>query len=147
MKGHVLLFRGRGFISALIRWQTWGPYSHCALLYPDGETIIEAWHRPSGVRKKRLTDWEGIDKYDIPLIDDWTSIFAYAEERLGKPYDFISVARFVSRRKPLEGDAREFCSELLFGAVATQIRLLARIEAANVCPNHISWSPYMVKVN
>lgn len=139
MKGKVLLFRGRGVVSALIRWQTRGPYSHAALLYPDNRTIIEAWH--SGVRKAQVEDWNGIDIFDVPEIDDWTSVFAYAEARLGKKYDFLSVARFVTRQKPPMGDEREFCSELVFGALATKVKVLARIDAANVSPTHLGWSP------
>lgn len=147
MTGHVLLFRGHGVISALIRWQTRGEYSHAALLYPDKRTIIEAWHRPSGVRRTQLASFDGVDVFAVPEIDDWTSVFAYAESRIGKKYDYLSVLRFVTRKKPPEGDEREFCSELVFGALATKVRLLARIAAANVSPTHLSWSPCLVKTS
>lgn len=143
VKGHVLLFRGIGAISAMIRWQTRGPYSHAALLYPDGRRIIEAWH--TGVRSKLLTSWAGVDAFEVPGIHDWTTVFAFAEAQLGKRYDFVSVLRFLDRARAKDNQ-KWFCSELVYSALATQLRVLSRIDAANVSPTHLSWSPFLVRV-
>ena len=78
----IALFRGRGLISALIRWQTRGRYSHAAIIQ-HGRVIIEAW-AGKGVRKTRLTDWRDVDVYEVPMSHaQRQAALAYAETRIG----------------------------------------------------------------
>jgi hypothetical protein len=101
----VLLFRGKGVISTLIRWQTRGEYSHAALLMPDG-MIVESW-QGAGVRVTSLSDWSHIDRLSIP-------------------------------------NARWFCSELVFAALAhAGVHLFARIEPWAVSPGLLAISPLL----
>ena len=44
-------FKGKGLFSRLIRWRTWGIYSHVAWVEPDG-TIYESWHRKDPITKR-----------------------------------------------------------------------------------------------
>lgn len=143
LRARVLLFRGRGLISGLIRFQTRSEYSHAALLMPDGR-ILESW-QGAGVRVHELTDWAGIDAFSVRGMsgDQWDQALAFAWRQLGNRYDYLSVLRFVSRRDAPE-NGRWFCSELVFAALAIAgVRLLARVEAAEVSPGMLAWSPLL----
>lgn len=147
-KCRILLFRGKGLISTLIRWQTRGDYSHAAILLPDGKTVIEAW-QGSGVRKKEITNWEGIDTFCIPVnlmtADQWKLAVTFAEAELGKKYDYWAIVRFVSRAVMPEND-KWFCSELVYSCIKRAgLSLFARIEAWAVSPGMLNNSPYMYK--
>ena len=142
----VLLFRGRGVISSLIRWQTRGAYSHAAILRPDG-TIIESW-QGAGVRIKDITDWRGVDRFDVPLMSPemWASALTFADSMVGSGYDYWAIARFVSRAR-MPDNQRWFCSELVFAALAhAGLPPLARVEPWAVSPGVLATSPYLRKV-
>lgn len=139
----VLLFRGRGFISRAIRWQTRSRYSHAAARMPDGR-IIEAW-QGAGVRVKRLSDWSDIDAFRVRGMTgaQWETAICLMRAQLGKAYDYRGVLRFLSRRGPKEDD-RWFCSELVFHALHhAGVDLLARVGAGAVSPAMLSWSPLL----
>lgn len=139
----VLLFRGRGLISSLIRWQTRGCCSHAALMLPSGE-IIEAW-QGTGVRRKVLTDWTGITAYAVPsaTAKQWKQAEAFARNEIGKGYDYWAIIRFISRASMPDND-RWFCSELVFAALESAgIHLLERVEASAVSPGVLAYSPLL----
>ncbi len=141
----IVLFRGRGLISALIRWQTRGRYSHAALLQPDGR-IIEAW-QGAGVRRKYLNDWSGADIYDVPGLTDkgWGIALQFAAAQLGKRYDYRGVCRFVTRNQAPSND-RWFCSELVYAACAEGgLHLLQRnvVTPGMVSPQMLGLSPLL----
>jgi uncharacterized protein YycO len=142
----VLLFRGRGLASTLIRWQTRSPYSHAALRLPDGR-IIESW-QTAGVRIQTLADWQGIDIFAVRGMgpSHWYVALNYATAQIGFSYDWLSVARFVTRRRT-GADHRWFCSELVFASLAyAGVRLLERIDPAAVSPGHLALSPLLVQL-
>jgi len=141
MKPALLLFRGRGLLSALIRWQTRGKYSHAAIQMRDGR-IVESWPGV-GVRAKTITDWEGIDRFDIPTMDDtqWDHAIAFMLSRVGKKYDMWAIIRFISR-KNMPKNNRWFCSEIVFSALQSAgVELLQRIESWAVSPWMLGISP------
>lgn len=143
----ILLFRGRGIISTLIRWQTRGQCSHAALLMPDGR-IIESW-QGDGVRVKTLSDWDGIDRYDVPGMSaaQWDDAIAFAMAEVGRGYDYWAVIRFISRQR-MPDNQRWFCSELVFAAMAhAGARLFERIEPWAVSPGLIAISPRLSPAN
>jgi len=143
----VLLFKGRGFMSAAIRWQSRSIYSHAAIQLRDG-SIIESW-QGDGVRQKLLTDWKGIDAFDIvnapnigiELDEDGCEEFLRAQ--IGKDYDYSSVLRFVSRRKGGNPN-RWFCSELVFSALGyAGVDLFERCDPWRVSPGMLVYSPFL----
>lgn len=141
----VLLFRGRGVISALVRWQTRSVYSHCAIQLPDGR-ILESW-QGSGVQVRRLADWAGVERFRVAGITatQWGRAVSFAEAQVGAGYDYISVLRFVSRRHAPD-NGRWFCSELVAAALQVAgVQLLARVDPAEVSPAMLSWSPLLVR--
>ena len=113
----ILLFRGRGIVSNLIRWQSRGQYSHAAILMPDGQ-IVESW-QGAGVRVKTLSDWDDIDAFTIPGMPDaaWDDAIGFALDQVGKGYDYVGVARFITRQKGYPDLKKWFCSELVFAAL------------------------------
>jgi uncharacterized protein YycO len=145
----ILLFKGRGFISRLIRWQTNGHYSHAAIQRPDGR-IIEAWHKPAKVRlRSRLDDWSNVEAYEVEgmTMEQWDKALEWAEAQIGKKYDFGGVFRFLTRRRK-DQDEKWFCSELVFHAVkAGGVELLERVKGAQVSPVVLSFSPLLMKSN
>jgi uncharacterized protein YycO len=147
MTPKILLFRGRGLISALIRWQTRSCYSHAALLLPDGETIVEAW-QGAGVRiKRKFRDWSNVDSFDVHMTThQWGRVMDFAVSQIGKPYDYRQVIRFVTRTRSKPND-RWFCSELVAAAFNhAGMPLLHRIIPSNVSPALLALSPRMVWV-
>lgn len=140
----ILLFKGRGMVSRLIRWQTNGQYSHAAIQRPDGR-IIEAWHKPPRVRlRSRLSDWRDVEAYSVHMPDGgWEKAISWAERQIGKKYDFGGVARFVTRWRKKQDD-KWFCSELVFQAVREGgVDLLDRVSPSQVSPTVLSFSPLL----
>jgi uncharacterized protein YycO len=141
----VLLFRGRGLLSALIRWQTRSEYSHAAILMRDG-LIVESWPG-KGVQIKRLKDWAGVTKFDLAGMTDnqWDKAIDFAKAQVGKKYDWRGVLCFLSRTKRKKDATHWFCSDMVFAAVQhAGTRLLARTHAVNVSPALLGVSPLML---
>lgn len=148
MKVQVALFKNSGPIASLIKWQTDSPYSHAALLF-RGETgdILLQSNPGRGVHWTANPDLRRADIFDyVEHIHSGLafSMYNFAKAQLGKGYDYFGVARFISRRRLPEND-RWFCSELVFAAFrSVGIRLLERIEAWQVDPGMLSFSPLLV---
>lgn len=141
----ILLFHGRGAISALIRWQTRGNYSHAALMDASDGSIIEAW-QGAGVRRRRLEDWSGVDAFNVQGMtpEMWAEACAWAASHIGDRYDYRSVFRFMTR-KDCSPDDVWFCSEIVFAALEhVGIRLL-RTDAWRVSPEMLSMSPLLIQ--
>lgn len=137
----ILLFRGRGIISAMIRWQTRSEYSHAAFFLPCGR-IIESW-QGSGVRIKTLDDWHGVESFGVHGMtnEQWEQAISFAREQIGKKYDYRGVCRFVSRRK-VPADDRWFCSELVAKALEVAgIKLFRNLDSTEISPGMIARSP------
>ena len=139
----VLLFRGRGLISRLIRWQTRSCYSHAALRLPTGQ-IIEAWPG-KGVHLTTLADYTGVDVFTVPSAarHQWEWAISYARGQVGRGYDYWGVLRFISRDN-LPDSERWFCSELVFAALhQAGVHLLKRVPSWAVTPRDLSLSPLL----
>lgn len=140
----ILLFHGRGAISALIRWQTRGGYSHAALMDAEGG-VIESW-QGAGVRRTVLSDWRDVSAFNVVGMNTemWADACAWASGHIGDSYDYRSVFRFVTRREASPDDVW-FCSELVFAALEhVGIRLLRDVQAWQVSPSMIAMSPLLV---
>jgi len=143
-KVRVALFRGRGIISAIIRWQTWSDYSHAAIVMPDG-SLIEAWHRGPGVRRKYPKDLKGVSIFEVDGLTEHQSkvVENFAIKQIGVKYDYFGVFRFMSRRNV--DNKRWFCSELVYAAfLEADINLLSRLTLpSRVSPGLLSRSPLL----
>lgn len=136
----IALCRGKGIISALIRWQTWSRYSHVAAVLPDG-SVIEAWPGKGVHRRPFWSDITGIEFFKI--VDPRYSperAQEFLHEQIGQGYDYLGVLRFLSRRR--KSNDKWFCSELIFRAAsAGGALLLRRIAPPQVSPGIFSLSP------
>lgn len=145
LKPRIALFRGTGIVSWLIKTQTRSEYSHAALVLPNTlDHVIEA-REFAGVQTRVLTenDMRSVDYYAVPEMTDqeYDLVIQAAYAELGKPYDYWSVARFISKR-PARENGRWFCSELVHKLLAdVGHRLLHRIPSAEVAPSWLSYSP------
>ena len=146
----ILLFRGRGLTSNLIRWQSRGPWSHAAI--EMGGQVWEAiqWKR---VRRRGIgeviaeceksrTRLAGI-KVEITQEQGFEMI-RWLNKQLGKRYDWSSVLRFVTRQQASRRAAEVwFCSELVFAAFRhVDIHLLARTQPWEVSPALLARTPF-----
>lgn len=143
------LYRGKSFISKLIRWRTWSKYSHASWILDSGE-VIEAWW--GGVRLKPCIDSDHTDRTQIDLFRinltrrQREGVEEFLMAQVGKKYDFRSIAKFVSRRAEVAADQDKwFCSELVFAALASVNRApLARVPAFKVSPGLLAVSPMLI---
>lgn len=171
--GLVVLYRGRGFISSAIRWQTRSQFSHTSLLFADrtissidqffsvgsvagkiqikssGHEIIESW-QGAGVQATKLGGTEGIRFYRIHSsavdADFWQRAHEFCSLKINMRYDYRSVFQFVTRSRPAANDAW-FCSELVFAALRhAGLDLLARIDPHEVSPGMLALSPYLKEI-
>lgn len=147
---YVVLFKGRGFMSRLIEWQTRGEYSHAALLV--GETLYESW-QSAGVRKKEGWGYDPSDK-TVSLFqfghsyEDESRVTQFLEKQIGKKYDWLAIVRFLTRTHILPDDKKRwFCSELVFTALASaEIDLFKRTKGWEVSPDMIKRSGLLAKI-
>jgi uncharacterized protein YycO len=143
--GNVLLYRSdSSLISGAICWQTRSIYCHAALLYPDGNTVIEAVQF-RGVQKRQWNDNDEkrADIFEVEGMSDWQwrNALRFAEDELGCGYDYRSIFRFITRTDA-GSDKRWFCSELVFAAIEFgNGRLLSRTRPWKVAPGHLALSP------
>lgn len=146
----IALYQGTDPVSMLIRWQTRSQYSHSALLTDNGE-VIEATMRPfprgsvarvAGLNAQhaegtKVDIFESLAAHDEMKSDKWL------EQQIGKRYDYRSVFRFMTR-VPADENQAYYCSELVFGYFqAGDLNLLERIEAHNVRPCDLAYSPFL----
>lgn len=142
----VLFFRGFGFISSVIRWQTWSPVAHCGIYFRD--EMIESWHN-GGVRIVPNPIWNRtesdptIEAYFVPDSQKNIQAFLAAKKWVGKQYDFNAIVGFATR---VDTQDREklFCSELVMEAYKkTGLELLSRIPSEKVSPGQLRTSPLL----
>ena len=151
-KLRIVLFKGNSFIAKLIHWQTRSEYTHVGIViydsdYPGEHKLYEAYHI-GGVRSDRnyYTLLDETEAYIIPgLVGDTVDMVeSFLKSKVGLKYDFLSVARFVSRREAPRND-RYFCSELVVDALSSAQVYILRGPAAKFSPRDISISPMLIR--
>ena len=138
-------YRGKSWLSWLIRWRTWRDASHVAWICKDG-TVIEAW-APGGVRHVsslscRHTPGTRIRLYAVAGLHSET-VEKLLTGELGAGYDYWGILGFALRRKT-ENKRRWFCSELIYWAIQQAgIQLLRESEPSKVSPGDLEMSPML----
>lgn len=115
-------YEGTSLVSRLIQWQQWSPISHVAIRDVTKNRVLEAWATGvmSGGEVMEVGDWFVNHKpgtivhvcrlrWVTPEIE--ARILARIWSQKGKKYDYLGVARFLSRIRSKNND-RWFCSEL-----------------------------------
>jgi uncharacterized protein YycO len=141
----------RGFISSVIRFRTWGKFSHVQVISnpksePHGKIeVISA--DDNGVTRRDAYDDE-FEKCAILTCPTMTeeqrrNVVEFCIQQVGKGYDFLGLADFLLDAD-LQNENRFFCSELAFLAYkASGIDLIKRIDHAFASPAHLYISPLL----
>lgn len=130
---------------------TRGPYTHAAVSIDGGREIIEAFYPVVRTRTLDADELPGIDVFDVEGIkpEQERAALAYLNSHLGDSYSVTDLFRFLPVFRLALGDDKEaaakqhhFCSMLAFQALdSAGIECLKRVDAWEVCPNALSWSP------
>lgn len=134
----VVFTRRRRVGSAVLRAWMHSRFSHCAILDPATNTIIEAaaWH---GVQERPLDDLLSESSHheliQIPCRDP-QHVLAMARSQIGKPYDWKGILGFWLRRS-WHADNAFVCSELIAWALAAAGEPAFRREAYRISPEHL----------
>lgn len=148
---YIALYRGKSLMSRLIKWRTWGDYSHASWICRDG-TEIEAWS--NGIRRVEAFGADHTKGTEVHLfrVVGMTPEIADRVERMlaeviGTPYDYRALFGFLLRTSWGRGDKWLFCSEVVFEFVRRAgIDLLERVKAHKVDPTLLSYSPLLLYV-
>ena len=125
--GDVLLFRGSGFLSWLIRHATHSDYSHAGLLFRYSGRVYCLEAVGKGVRMapvSRLLDHypDGVFYCGLGATEPAReTALGFGFQQLSLPYDVFGLVRFAlalifAWRRPVKPDRRWFCSELVAAA-------------------------------
>jgi len=80
------------------------------------------------------------------LDGQWSMVVEFARSQVGKPYDWRSVFRFLTREKA-GTPGRWFCSELVVAALERGGVRLLNMPAWAVAPGHLAWSTRLRRVD
>lgn len=110
----LLFHRDTGIVSGIVKRFTRSPYSHVSVWFPDRMVGYESapFH---GVRRF-LVRPGNVDAFQAPV--DERAAVIFAEEQLGKGYDWGNVLRFAyfsapQTRQSRKASNRWFCAELV----------------------------------
>jgi len=125
----ILLFRGRGFSSWLIRLISKSRYSHVGLVVREHDRVLCADSTSKGVRLTTLRDRVqkydgGIDHFELKpevTAEQREAILRFIFGKMGKGYDNFSALVFAlvlvfKMKKRTEKNDKWFCSELIAAA-------------------------------
>ena len=133
----VIFTRRRHLGSVAIRTWMRSRFSHCAVLDPMTNTVIEAVY--GGVRERPLLDliqeascWESVE---ISMRNP-TQFLAVLRGQIGKPYDWKGVLGFWFRRN-WRDDKAFFCSELIAWGLEVCGQPAFRREAYRISPEQL----------
>lgn len=141
-------YRGRSFVSWLIKKQTRSIWSHSAAVLQDG-SVIEAWHvgGVSHVADLSVNHSKGtqVDLFRIECTQAQADAFeVLLKKDIGKKYDFRSVFRFLSKHSTCIDD-RWFCTEVLDHRLKIiNIFTQKRICSAEMSPQLLGISPILI---
>ena len=144
----ILLYQGRSLVSKAIRKQTDSIYSHAAVRMRDG-SITEAW-QGVGVRQMKTvmdghTPGTPVDVFHIEGDYDEEAVEKFLLAQIGKKYDYLSVARFITRWERPNND-KWFCSELVVAAFRKGGLDLLNGPAAKMSPRDLGICPLLSKI-
>jgi uncharacterized protein YycO len=142
----LIFTRSQTVTSAVIRFRTWGDYSHVMLCGKKWPEVISA--DAEGVTLRDMTEREFenpssiLGLPDLPEPKRW-EILEWAYSQIGKGYDFLGLADFLINAD-VQSEDRFFCSELVFLSYKNAgIELLKRIDHAFVSPRDLYISPLL----
>lgn len=135
----VLYVRNHHWSTPVLRAAMWSPWSHCAIVLADGQTVIDATFK-NGVKARALAPIiAGASLHDFRDIDcpDPQAAYDFLFAQIGKPYDTWGVAG-VGLHRDWQAEDAWFCSELVEAALAAGGNQRFVNHPRRVTPQH-SW--------
>ena len=134
----IAFFKTESFRDVLVTWLTLGPYSHCELIFSDGQCFSSTPINNAGVRfapaAEVLTNLSKWYFLDLPLnTSEEEQLRAWCNGEVGCPYDWNDIFRFGLKFLPEDPNAW-FCSELCLAGLQ-QIGMFKGLKACNYSPN------------
>lgn len=152
--GDIVFFKGKSFISRIIRMLTGSPYTHVAIAISNN-TILEA-DRFIKVGLRPIADHEVycIMRYTGLTKEQQSTIFAGATSYIGAKYDYLSILTWLVRLITNSGGHglvnnanKVYCSELIDRLYAlADIDLVPDREDGDVLPSHLLDSPLLTQI-
>lgn len=150
--GDLLLFKGKGLISTIIRAVTRSPYSHAGLVYTFEKRVYCIESVGTGVRIILLSELVkryhgGIDYFEVDVsARQRRRAVSFGFQQLGKFYDKLGLIRFAAallwdKKAVSARDDRWFCSELVAAAYELQGAPLTTQGDAYTSPSDLAMSP------
>ena len=144
-KVKVLLYRGTGFVSQIIRWRTWGDYAHVAMLVRgkvyesiEGKGVVSAmqdYHLGKRLPTKVLQI--ELPSVVVDKIEEW------CKSKVGDKYDYTAIYGFIVRRDR-QSNGKWFCSEYVTEAFKhAGVDLFLRTPSWKISPQLVSISPML----
>ena len=146
--GYLAQYRGRSIVSKLIRWQSWGPYSHSAWLCDDG-SVWESNMSKHG-KSRGLGNVPSLSTTHTPgtVVDLYVCkgltraredrMLSWFEANAGLPYDWKAITRFVTRRWR-GSDQAVFCTEAVIRAmIHAGYHVIQNVEPWQVSPSALT---------
>jgi len=140
-------WRGTGIVGSLIRFFSWGEVAHVGMqidsfLFEAREFrgVVASPYPPSPKENRKppckTLILECSEEQKQQMLNWW-------HDRIGSPYDYLSVVRFVTRRKETEETKRKyFCSEAVSDACAfAELPLFERVDSSKIPPSWVYRSP------
>lgn len=143
----VHFWHGTGFIGTAIRWFTWGPVSHVAMQIDN--TLFEAREFRGVVQNPAFSEFAKRPPsatLELEVSPEKAELARYWwHVRIGLPYDYLSVFRFITRQPETAGTKpRYFCSEAVHDCCKyIGMPLFKRVDGSRVAPSWIYRSPVL----
>ncbi|MBI4368125.1 MAG: hypothetical protein HY588_01885 [Candidatus Omnitrophica bacterium] len=158
----ILLYKGTGRTSRLIRWKTKSPYSHVAVVVEPAIYLgIESnTGHQSGVRAfdLRKLDQAAVDLFRIKPASQFQpeKVISFLVAHLGMPYDYrgvlwlgiLKLLNLKSKSNRFQKDQDYFCSELVYEAFNNAgLDIVPEVDEADITsPGDIAKSSVLEKI-
>lgn len=126
-----------GWVSRLIRWTTWGTFSHVDFIWPDGR-LFGSLPQFGGVCFHPPEQYIRYAVFAANVTSEQANkIYQYALSQEGKPYAWDAIFGFALRMNRWHDNKSFFCSELVAAAFAYAGYPLADAESWRLSPEDL----------
>jgi len=143
--GDVLLYRGKGFFSSLIKLKTMSRISHAEIYIGNSTTWTSRDGKGSNFYPLTYTNLDTVMRPIPGEVPDLIKSIAWAEKYCGRPYDFKGLMAFSFLRQKAYTQEKFFCSEAVvrFCREGGAEIFNAKFRADDVFPGMLLTSPHL----
>ncbi len=159
----ILLYKGTGFVSKLIKWKTSSPYSHVSVIVGaetnlaiESNTGSQSGVRAVDIRKVKAEDID-IFRVKAGKVFAAEKVISYLVDSLGSKYDIpgvfwlgiMKVFNLKEKANQFQKDKDYFCSELVYEAFnSAGLDIVPEVGEADITsPGDIARSSVLQKIN